>query len=173
MDTISSISAVLNPTLCSAEVYNLFQKRLSEGSSTHDENLETHFIVYFLPYNPENKQVFLIHHKKSGLWIAPGGHIDKDETTFLALNREIDEELGVRDFFKEERTPFLFTITPINNWGRKCRIHFDMWYLMETDGKDFILDKEEFYDSGWFTIEDAKKIVTNPQNIEALNNLKK
>lgn len=173
MDTTSSISTVLNSALCSAEVYNLFQKRLSAGLPTHDENPETHFIVYFFPYNPETKQVFLIHHKKSELWIAPGGHIDKNETALEALNREIAEELGVKDFFKNEPLPFLFTITPINNWGRKCTTHFDIWYLMKTDGHDFIPDKGEFYDSKWLTIEEAKKIVTNPQNLEALESLKK
>lgn len=173
MNTLSSISLILNSTFCSAEVYDLFQKRLSVGLPTRDEDPETHFIVYFLPYNSETKQVFLIHHKKSGLWIAPGGHIDRGETAIEALNREINEELGVKNFFKQEQLPFLFTVTPINNWGRKCTTHFDIWYLMQTCGHDFSLDEGEFYDSKWLSLEEAKKIVTNPQNLEALESLEK
>lgn len=40
-------------------------------------------------------RVLLIHHKKLGLWLPPGGHIEKDEVPDDALVREFKEELNL------------------------------------------------------------------------------
>ena len=44
---------------------------------------------------------------------------------------------------------------------------------MLTDGNDFNLDSKEFHNTKWLTIDEAKKIVTNPQNIKALEKIRK
>jgi 8-oxo-dGTP diphosphatase len=106
---------------------------------------------------------------KSGLWLSPGGHIDRGETLFEALNREIDEELGVTDFFREEPRPFLLTITPIENKVQPCREHYDLWYLVPTDGHGFDLDPTEFHETRWLAFDKARKVVTDAANGEALN----
>ena len=90
-----------------------------------------------------------------------------------ALNREIDEELGVKDFFKEEQSPFLLTITPIENRVQPCKAHYDVWYLMPTDGSNFNIDPTEFHDTKWLTIDEARKIVTDKPNLEALEAVEK
>ena len=61
------------------EIADQFLSRLEEERPTRDENEQTHFCVYFLPFNPETKQVFIGDHRKSGLWLVPGGHIDMEE----------------------------------------------------------------------------------------------
>src|SRR3989339_1007678 len=112
----NQISKILAATPCENEnARTAFLKRLEEGSFTRDENPQSHFCAYFLPYNTENKKVFIIHHKKSNLWISPGGHIDQGEGFLETLDREIEEELGVKNLFKELPSPFLCTITPIKN----------------------------------------------------------
>ena len=40
-------------------------------------------------------KVLLIHHKKLGIWIPPGGHIDENETPDNALRRQLKEELNL------------------------------------------------------------------------------
>ena len=40
-------------------------------------------------------RVLLVLHKKLGLWLPPGGHIEKGETPDAALKRELMEELGI------------------------------------------------------------------------------
>lgn len=145
-----------------------FLQRVQEGQLTRDENNRSHFCVYFLPYNPVTKEVFIVHHKKSGLWISPGGHIDKDEYLLQALNREIMEELGVSNFFPELPKPFLLTITPIENTTQPCKEHLDIWFLVETDGSNFNVDPQEFYNTKWLNLAGAKKIVTNRENLQAL-----
>jgi 8-oxo-dGTP pyrophosphatase MutT (NUDIX family) len=150
-----------------------YVQRITQGAFSRDENPESHFCVYFLPYNKAKREVFIIHHKKSGLWLSPGGHIDKGENTHTTLNREIAEELGVKNFFTVAPTPFLITITPIEKPSRSCKIHFDVWYLMKTDGSNFAVDPREFHTTRWLSIEDAKKVATNAPNIRAFEEVEK
>lgn len=169
MDTIQSVSKILDSSICdSLETFSAFTQKLKKGSPTRDENPQYHFCAYFLPYNSKNKEVFIIHHKKSGLWLSPGGHVDKEETLFEALNREINEELGVKEFFGEEPSPFLLTITPIENRVQPCKTHYDVWYLLSTDGSNFNIDLAEFHDTKWLAIEEARKIITDKANLKAL-----
>jgi len=116
-----------------------------------------------------------------------------------ALNREIEEELGIKKHFKEAPSPFLsrtffkdptaccgwvnpapllfqkwcwintlgeqrlslklrceqkvrdlLTITPINNQVQPCKTHYDIWYLVMTDGNNFNINPQEFHDTKWF-----------------------
>ena len=168
------ISKIIDMSICDSEsAYTNFLKRLEEGVFTRDENPQTHFCAYFLPYNAESKKVFIVHHKKSSLWLSPGGHIDKGEGLLETLNREIDEELGIKHFFQKAPSPFLLTITSIENKVQPCKTHFDIWYLVNTDGADFNVDPKEFHDTKWLTIDEAEKIVTDQPNRKALEIIKK
>ena len=163
------ISKIIDKSICdSKNTHANFLKRLEEGVFTRDENPQTHFCAYFLPYNAKIKKVFIVHHKKSDLWLSPGGHIDKGEGLLETLNREIDEELGVKQFFQNTPSPFLLTITPIENKIQPCKIHFDIWYLINTDGANFKVDPKEFHDTKWLTLDEAEKIVTDLPNRKAL-----
>ncbi|MFQ6028754.1 MAG: NUDIX hydrolase [Dehalococcoidia bacterium] len=150
------------------EIAEQFLARLEEGRPTRDENQRTHFCVYFLPFNPETRQVFIGDHKKSGLWLAPGGHIDAGEDLLAAANREIREELGVANFFPQAPEPFLLTITPIENERQTCKVHYDIWCLMETDGADFDVDFKEYHAVKWLSIPDARKYVTDSNVLKGL-----
>ncbi len=152
-----------------AEVAQKYKERIAEGKLTKDENPASHFCAYFLPYNPTTKQVLFGHHKKSGKWLSPGGHIDRGESLLETLNREIQEELGVKNFFEKRPTPFLLTITPIDRDPRGCRKHFDVWHLMETDGKNFNIDMTEYHELRLIPIPEAKKITTDAANQAALD----
>ena len=168
------IAKIIEPSICDSENTRVnFLKRLREENFTRDENPQTHYCAYFLPYNQKDKKVFIVHHKKSGLWLSPGGHIDKGEGLLETLNREIDEELGVKNFFQEAQSPFLLTITSIENKVQPCKVHYDIWYLVLTDGADFNVDPKEFHETRWLTINEAEKIVTDALNRKALESIKK
>ena len=51
-----------------------------------------------------NGKVLLHHHRKLGMWLPPGGHIEKDELPDEAAVREVLEETGLRvDLVGERR----------------------------------------------------------------------
>ena len=78
-DLTSEVKSIIKDGIAREPVLLRFTERLKEGGLTRDEKPETHFCAYFLPYDEEIKKIFIIHHKKSGLWLSPGGHIDKGE----------------------------------------------------------------------------------------------
>lgn len=41
-------------------------------------------------------RVLLVKHKKLGLWLAPGGHVEENELPHVAAEREFWEETGVK-----------------------------------------------------------------------------
>lgn len=57
-------------------------------------------------YAVRDGQVLLLKHKKLGLWLAPGGHIDEGELPDEAVLRELREESGLTaDFVVPTRGP--------------------------------------------------------------------
>lgn len=167
------IKAIIDPIICNQKIANYWLNRLEKGDLTRDDNNPSHFCCYFLPYNLAAKQVFIVHHKKSGLWLCPGGHIDRGESLMQTFNREIDEELGVKNKIQEKIQPFLLTITPIENRVQPCREHLDIWYRFPTDGSEFNVDPREFHQTKWVSIEEAKQVMTDPPNLEAMNEMEK
>lgn len=167
-DLASEIKSVIDKGISQESVILKFTKRLKEGSLTRDENPASHFCAYFLSYNKEIKKIFIIHHKKSGLWLSPGGHMDKGEDLMTTLNREIDEELGIKNKIEEKIKPFLLTITPINNSVQPCKEHLDIWYRIPMDKEEISASLSEFHASRWVTLSEARTLTTDKPNLEAL-----
>lgn len=64
-------------------------------------------------YLIENQKVLLIFHHKLQKWLAPGGHVEANETPAEAAKREVREETGLEiEFFSQENLL-------INCWNAK------------------------------------------------------
>jgi 8-oxo-dGTP pyrophosphatase MutT (NUDIX family) len=160
-------------------VRSAFLSRAQEGSPTRDENPQTHFCVYFAAIDPVAERVFIGHHKKSGLWLFNGGHIDRGETLSEALLREIEEEWGwdLISTAPDVGSPQLMTITEIDNpLKQTCTRHYDFWYLLPMDHVQALFDADllskEFHDYGWLTLPEARDRVTDPATLKALDFIK-
>jgi len=155
-----------------------FKSRIEEENFSKSENHFSHFCVYFPAYDPENKLVFIGLHKKSGLWLFNGGHIEKSETPHQALKREIAEEWGTDIGIENDLNPELLTITHIekNPVGRLCKTHYDIWFFIAQDSKKFSPDesllKKEFYEIGWKTFDEARILAKDPITAIGINKIK-
>lgn len=156
------------------EISKRFIDRLEQGALTKDENPVSHFCVYFSAYDPKAKEIFIGHHKKSGLWLANGGHIDKDETLQETLRREIDEEWGLDYESLDVSEPQLLTIADIYNPEKQsCRSHYDIWHFVRVDKNTFSPDNEklteEFHENRWSNLEEARKLIKDATSNKAMD----
>jgi 8-oxo-dGTP pyrophosphatase MutT (NUDIX family) len=163
------LKEIIESKFSNVEIAKRFLSRLEQGVLTKDENPVSHFCAYFAAYDPKAKEIFIGHHKKSGLWLVNGGHIDKDETLQETLKREIDEEWGLDYGSLDVGEPQLLTITDIYNPEKQpCRAHYDVWHFVKVDKNTFNPDKdklaEEFYENRWANLEGARKLVAKDVN---------
>ena len=164
------LAALAAPSLCDRDrSYRQFVARIRQDNLTRAENRTSHFSAYFLPHERLSETVFLVLHRKSGLWLSPGGHLEPGETLFDTLNRETGEELGVEQAFSGHERPFMLSISDIANPSQECRTHFDVWYLLDNDGRDFRPDSREFLETKWLDFDEARALVTARATLRALD----
>ncbi len=172
----TEIADIVERVDATPEIKQEYLRRIAEGLLTRDENPQTHYCVYFAGFSPEDMEVFIGHHKKSGLWLFNGGHIDKGETANEALLREIREEWGTPDMPKDAiGEPQLLTITKIDNPKQTCKTHYDIWYFIRLDKNTFNPDRDklakEFHETRWASLDEARKLITDPSTLEAIDYL--
>lgn len=173
MSLVSEIETIISQNHVDSDISAAYRVRLKEGLLTRDENPRSHVCVYFIPVDVASRQVFIGHHKKSGLWLFNGGHVDPaDESLKVAILREMDEEWGFQK--TPDDSPFLVTITEItsNPAGRLCQWHFDISYKVPMDKSEVVFDPEklatEFYECHWMAIAEAQKLAKDPTTVQAL-----
>ena len=149
-----------------SEVAAKYLERIKLGELTKRENPLSHMCTYFAPYDRVAKKIFMGFHKKAGIWLVNGGHIEEGETLRDTLKREIGEEWGLNCDDFDIREPQLLTICPIDNPEKqKCREHFDVWHFIPVDKSTFNPDKakleEEFHETSWLSFDEAMNLNTD------------
>ena len=75
--------------------------------------------------------VLLHRHKRLGMWLQPGGHIEPGETPWGAARREAEEETGLR--FSPWPAPPELAHLDVHDGGRG-HTHLDLRYILEVEG---------------------------------------
>lgn len=88
---INSYITEINRSDTRPRIKKQFLKRIRESNLSLAENPKNHFTASFAAYDPEEKLVYVGLHKKSGLWMFNGGHIEEKELMIDALRREMKE----------------------------------------------------------------------------------
>lgn len=113
-------------------------------------------------------KVLLHHHRKLGMWLPPGGHIEEDEIPDEAAVREVFEETGLRVALVGDRREDVSDPVQLRrpagvqleNIGPEHQ-HIDLIYFARPTGstgigRDFSEDK-----AGWYGPEDWDALPVN------------
>ncbi len=100
-------------------------------------------------------QTALIHHKATGKWFQPGGHVDAGETVRQAACRECAEETGLVAALPPEAAPVsidLHRIPENPKKGEPEHYHLDIRFAARVSGT-LSPDPDEVHDARWFPAE--------------------
>jgi len=122
-------------------------------------------------YVVKDAKTLLILHKKLGLWLPPGGHIEQDELPCDAVIREVEEETGLKIKLFGNSTPVYDAGKPelkdvemlaMPNHIQLEHIepghqHIDLVYIAKVIGGEENHRQEEADDMKWFSNEDLDR----------------
>lgn len=122
---------------------------------------DPHLVAYFLLIDSSSNQVLLVNHKKSGLWLPSGGHVEPNEKPQETVKREILEELGIEANFMIE-DPFFLTITKTVGLTAG-HTDISIWYILQgCSAISYVFDSEEFVEICWFSPSKIPYIQSDP-----------
>lgn len=111
-----------------------------------------HLVSYFVVLDGTHGRLLLVAHRKAGLWLPAGGHVEPDEDPWATVVRECQEELGIEAVASPitgER-PFFLTVTRTRGHG--THIDVSLWYVINADARAITsYDESEFDAIRWVT----------------------
>jgi 8-oxo-dGTP pyrophosphatase MutT (NUDIX family) len=112
-----------------------------------------HLVSYVVVLDEQREEVLLVAHRKAGLWLPAGGHVEPGEDPWHTTVRECLEELRTR---AEPTTvagtrPFFVTVTPTR--GPDPHTDVSLWYLVRAQARDITwFDTGEFDGIRWLSL---------------------
>jgi 8-oxo-dGTP pyrophosphatase MutT (NUDIX family) len=129
--------------------------------------MDRHFTV--TGFVVENDGVLLHWHRKLGLWLPPGGHIDADEDPVQAVLREVREETGITGEIVPAAAPFVFRnvaqlpppisiiVADVRDDARGLHQHIDLSYVVREVAGEPRVPPEEDHDFTLVTAETLRR----------------
>lgn len=112
--------------------------------------------------------VVLLRHRRLGLWLQPGGHIEPGETPWEAALREATEETGLTLGFPASGDDGVPPLVHVDvHPGGRGHIHLDLRYLVDGGHADPDPPAGESQEIGWFAWPDAVERATD-ERLKAL-----
>lgn len=123
----------------------------------------------------KNKVLF-IHHKKSGLWLPVGGHVEQDERLILALHREVKEEVDlevnivapkplVSNTVVSKELPLPFRLA---EYERSSGLKLTFDFIAKTNSDNVIIQEDEILAYKWLSFDEIEGDVDLSERIKVL-----
>lgn len=126
--------------------------RLSWPSDPFDEVLNPHHVTASA-FVVSERGVILHRHKRLGIWVQPGGHIDHGESPEDAAQRETFEETGLA--VRHVIPPLLFHVDV--HPGPRGHTHYDLRYVLLSEPNEPSPAQGESPQVYWFSFEGAQE----------------
>ncbi|GAP48261.1 NUDIX hydrolase [Streptomyces azureus] len=113
-----------------------------------------HLVSYFVVLDDTRGQLLLVAHRKAGLWLPAGGHVEPGEDPWAAVVRECREELGIEAVASPitGEQPLFLTVT--RTQGQRAHTDVSLWYLLNAGAHTITsYDHSEFNAIRWLTDE--------------------
>ncbi|MCK2217586.1 NUDIX hydrolase [Actinomadura sp. ATCC 31491] len=110
---------------------------------------DPHLVSYFVALDGEG-DLLLVHHRKSGLWLPSGGHVEPDEDPWDTVVRECQEELHTAAVPSPLTGPRPFFLTSTRTRGPSPHTDVSLWYVLEVEAITSY-DRREFAGIRWLS----------------------
>ena len=111
-----------------------------------------HLVSYFVILDNATDDILLGAHRKAGLWLPSGGHVEPGESPWQTVERECWEELHL-DAIPEKvcgTKPFFLTITETR--GHQSHTDVSLWHVLRANRADVTYyDEQEYTAINWLS----------------------
>ncbi|MET7747201.1 NUDIX domain-containing protein [Micromonospora sp. NPDC005367] len=134
-----------------AETRDIFRREKPRTPSPH-------LVAYFLLYDETDGSVLLVDHRKAGMWLPSGGHVEPAEHPAETVRREMLEELGAPAVFHPRfgARPAFLTVSRTVGSPAEQHVDVSLWFVLSGDrDQTFVPDSGEFHGVRWWTPHDV------------------
>jgi 8-oxo-dGTP pyrophosphatase MutT (NUDIX family) len=111
-----------------------------------------HLVSYFVVLDERRGQLLLVAHRKAGLWLPTGGHVEPGEDPWAAVVRECREELAIEAVASPITGEHPLFLTVTRTRGQHAHTDVSLWYLLDADARTVTsYDQGEFNAIRWLT----------------------
>lgn len=125
----------------------------SEPMCLERATLAGHLTASAAVVDPARQRMLLIHHRKLGRWLQPGGHADGQLDLAAVALREVHEETGLHRCRLIDHRPIDLDVHEIPAFGEiPAHLHYDVRFLIEADPDERLAPHGgEVHAARWFS----------------------